>query len=118
MLKLIIKDYSQFYAQIFCLSGHMTLYWLKHVSHQSYVRFALRFATSVMPCGRSQTKKHTSDRFSLKVRCSHASLAFTRRAGARCACRVARLSRVRLCGSGAYFMGSRTVRMILAADVQ
>ena len=61
-------NYSQFYAQIFCLSGHMTLYWLKHGSLQSYVRFAVRFAASVRPCGRSQTKLHTSGRFSLNVR--------------------------------------------------
>ena len=46
----------------------MALYWLKHVSHQSYVRFALRFAASVRPCGRSQTKLHISGIFSLNVR--------------------------------------------------
>ena len=68
MLKLIIKNYSQFYAQIFCLSGLMTLYWLKHVSHQSYVRFAVRLAASLRSCGRSQTKLHTSGRLTLNVR--------------------------------------------------
>ena len=97
----------------------MTLYLLKPVSHQSYVHFAVRFAASVRTCVRSQTKLHTSGRFSLNVRHPYdARLAFTRRAVARCACRVARLSQVRPCDSGANFIGSRTVRRILAADVQ
>ena len=49
------------------------------------------------------------------VQCSHDCLAFTCRAVARSAGRVARLSQVQLCDSRVNFMGSRTVLSIAAA---
>ena len=81
------------------IDGH-----LKPVSHQSVNHFAVRFAADIRPCGESQTKLHTSCKFSLNVRhqCDARMIVLRSWAG---------LSRdelaVWLCVSFANFMGSQ-----------